>query len=80
MSYNVHLTDNPNEGERGFTAEETVSVPLLSVGHAAKYLGAGREAVYRLIEWGELRAVKASGSVYIEKTSLDSYRDRGKLT
>ena len=57
-----------------------VSAPLLSVAEAAKYLGTGRKIVYQLIEWGEIRAVKAGKSVLIEKDSLDLFRSSGKIT
>jgi excisionase family DNA binding protein len=57
-----------------------VSAPLLNVAHAARYLGAARRTVYDLIEWGELRAVKVSGAIHIEKISLDEFKARGRLT
>ena len=57
-----------------------VSLPLLTVGESAKYLGVGRKIVYQLLEFGELRAVKNKGAVLIEKASLDSFRSSGKLT
>lgn len=55
-----------------------VSGPFLSVSEAAKRLGVGRKIVYQLIEWGELRVVKAGGSVQIEKASLDDFLAAGK--
>jgi len=57
-----------------------VSLPLLTVGDAAKYLGVGRKIVYQLLEFGEIRAVKNKGAVLIEKASLDSFRASGTLT
>ena len=57
-----------------------VSLPLLTVGESAKYLGVGRQIVYQLLEFGELRAVKNKGAVLVEKASLDSFRSSGKLT
>jgi len=59
--------------------EEFVSLPLMTVSEAAKYLGVGRKVVYQLIEWGEVRAVKMRGTAMIEKSSLDSYRASGKI-
>jgi excisionase family DNA binding protein len=60
---------------------EYVMAPLLQVGEAARYLGVGREIVYQLLERGELRAVKAKGSVVlIEKQSLDDFQSSGRLT
>lgn len=63
-------------------SEETeyVSLPLLGIAEAARYLGMGRKMIYQLIEWGELRTVKVSGSVQIEKRSLDAFKASGKLT
>jgi excisionase family DNA binding protein len=61
--------------------EDYVTAPLLRVGEAARYLGVGRKVVYRLLEQGELRAVKGKGSsVLIEKQSLDDFRSSGQLT
>lgn len=57
-----------------------VSPPPLSVADAAKYLGVGRKTVYRLIEWGELTAVKVNGAVHLEQKSLDAFRASGRLT
>lgn len=59
--------------------EEFASLPLLTISEAAKYLGVGRQIVYQLIEWGELRAVKMRGTAMIEKRSLDDYRVSGKM-
>lgn len=59
--------------------EEFVSLPLMTVSEAAKYLGVGRKVVYQLIEWGEVRAVKMRGTAMIEKSSLDAYRASGKI-
>ncbi len=59
--------------------EEFVSLPLMTVSEAAKYLGVGRKVVYQLIEWGEVRAVKMRGTAMLEKSSLDAYRASGKI-
>ncbi len=58
---------------------EYVMLPLIRVPDAARYLGVSRKGIYRLIEWGELRAVKVFGSVRIEKQSLDQYKAKGQL-
>ncbi len=59
---------------------EYVSTPLLSISEAAKELGLGKQAIYQLIENGEIRAVKKTGGgVLIEKKSLDEYRASGRL-
>jgi excisionase family DNA binding protein len=59
---------------------DVVSLPLLTVSEAAKYLGVGRKIVYQLLEFGEIRAVKRRGAVLIEKESVDAFRSSGKLT
>lgn len=58
--------------------DESVSLPVLTVSEAAKYLGVGRKVIYQLIEWGEVRAVKMKGTAMIEKNSLDAYAASGK--
>lgn len=64
------------EEEQGF-----VSMPLLTVSEAAKYLGVGKKIVYQLIENGELLVVRGKGkTVQVEKQSLDRFRRSGKLT
>jgi excisionase family DNA binding protein len=63
-----------------YSNTDFISLPLLTVGESAKYLGVGRQIVYQLLEFGELRAVKNKGAVLIEKASLDSFRSSGKLT
>ena len=62
-----------------FREEGYVSLPLLTIGDAAKYLGVGRKVIYQLIEWGQIRAVKVNGSVQIEKRSLDDLKASGRL-
>jgi excisionase family DNA binding protein len=54
--------------------------PLLTVSEAAKYLGVGRKQVYRLIEEGEIEAVKLGRSVQVPQNSLDRFRASGNLT
>jgi excisionase family DNA binding protein len=60
--------------------QEFVSLPLMTVGETAKYMGIGRKIVYQLLEWGELRAVKRNGATLIEKQSVDAFRTSGKMT
>ena len=57
-----------------------VSLPLLTVSETASYMGVGKQIVYQLIEFGEIRAVKNKGTVLIEKASVDAFRASGKLT
>ncbi|MFZ2444929.1 MAG: helix-turn-helix domain-containing protein [Syntrophobacteraceae bacterium] len=60
-------------------SEQYVSLPFMTVSEAAKYLGVGRKVVYQLIEWGEIRVIRMSGTAMIEKMSLDEYRASGKM-
>ena len=57
-----------------------VSLPLMTVSETAAYMGVGKQIVYQLIEFGEIRAVKNKGAVLIEKASVDAFRASGKLT
>ena len=61
-------------------SENFVSLPLMSIADTAKYMGVGKKIVYQLIEFGEIRAVKDRGTVWIEKASVDAFRSSGKLT
>jgi excisionase family DNA binding protein len=70
-----------NQMEEATSEEEKyVRMPLLTVGQGARYLGISRSTLYRLIEFGEVRAVKWRGTTLIEKESLDDFRASGKLT
>ncbi len=62
------------------TGEAYLTSALLSVSEAAKYLGVGRRQIYRLIEWGDIKAVKLGRSCQVQKDSLDRFRASGKLT
>ncbi len=57
-----------------------VTSALLTVSEAAQYLGVSRSKIYRLIEWGEVKAVKLGRSTQVEKESLDKFLASGKLT
>jgi excisionase family DNA binding protein len=59
--------------------EEFVSAPLLKISEAeaAKYLGIGREELYRLIEWGEVNAIKAGDSLRVDMSSLEAFKTNG---
>jgi excisionase family DNA binding protein len=61
-------------------AKTFMTGPLLTVSEAAKYLGVGRKEIYRLIEWGEIKAVKLGRSVQVTEDSLDHFKASGKLT
>lgn len=53
---------------------EVVTVP-----EAARYLGVGRREVYRLLEFGELRAIRENGRVLIDPTSIYELCSRGRM-
>ena len=55
-----------------------VTLPLMTVGEAARELGVARRVVYQLIEWGELRTVKVQGSLRIEALSVAALQLSGK--
>jgi excisionase family DNA binding protein len=59
--------------------EEFAMLPLMTIPEAAKYIGVGRQVLYRLIEYGELRVVKMKGTALVEKRSLDDYRASGRM-
>jgi excisionase family DNA binding protein len=60
--------------------KDYIYLPLLTVAEAAKYIGVGRKVVYQLIEFDRIKAVRKNGAVFIEKRSLDAFRDSGSLT
>jgi excisionase family DNA binding protein len=68
------------EASSGQEEEGYVRKPLLTAGKAAKYLGISRGTLYRLVEFGEIRAVKSGHAMLIEKESLDEFRTSGKQT
>jgi excisionase family DNA binding protein len=57
-----------------------IHMPMLTVSQAAKYLGVGKKIIYQLIEFDEIRAVRERGAVLVEQSSLDAFRESGKLT
>ncbi len=60
--------------------DEFIHMPMMTVSEAAKYMGVGKNIIYQLIEFDEIRAVKERGAVLVEKRSLDDFRASGKLT
>ena len=62
------------------SSQNHITLPLITVSEASKYLGVGRKVLYQLLEFGELNAVRHKGAILIEKKSLDDYRASGKLT
>ena len=52
----------------------------MSISDAAKYLGVSRSTIYRLIEFDEIRATKQGKAIRVEKMSLDTFKESGKLT
>jgi excisionase family DNA binding protein len=60
--------------------EKYVSVPLITIGDAAKYLGVTRNTLYQLIKKGEIRAVKRKNTVLVEQRSLDAFKAKRGMT
>ncbi|MGC1402402.1 MAG: helix-turn-helix domain-containing protein [Thermodesulfobacteriota bacterium] len=58
--------------------EEFVSAPLLSIPEAAKYLGIGRKDLYRLIDYGEINAIKAGDSLRVDMSTLEDIKTGSK--
>lgn len=54
--------------------------PLLTIAEAARFLGVGKQVVYQLIEFDEIRAVREQGKVLVEQRGLEAFRASGKLT
>jgi excisionase family DNA binding protein len=64
----------------GTQIEPFIYFPLMSISEAAKYLGVSRSTIYRLIELDEIRAAKQGKAIRVEKTSLDTFKESGRLT
>lgn len=60
--------------------DEFIYMPLMTVSQAAKYMGVGKKIIYQLIDFDEIRAVRARRALLVEKKSLDEFRASGKLT
>lgn len=54
--------------------------PVLTVSQAAKFMGVGKQIIYQLIEFGEIKAIRERRAILLEKRSLEQYRNSGKLT
>lgn len=53
---------------------------LVTVPEAARFLGVGRKAIYRLLEYGELRAIRERGRILIDPCCLYDFYNKGKMT
>jgi len=60
--------------------EKYVLSPLVTVSEAAKFLGVGRQVIYRLIEEDRLRASRVARAVLVEQNSLEAFKESGELT
>ena len=56
------------------------SARWLTVSETAKYMGVGRQIIYRLIDFGELNAKRKNRAVLVERDSVDTFRNSDKLT
>ena len=52
---------------------------VITVPEAAKYLGVGKKEVYRLLDFGELRATRENGRILIDSVSIYELCNRGKM-
>jgi hypothetical protein len=68
--------------EKGLNMQQIISeLPdLVDVPLAAKYLGVARKVVYQLVDFGELRAIRQGGKIWIDPCSLRDCHDKGKVT
>jgi len=72
----VELVEEDSDEESGY-----VNGPLMTIGEAARYIGASRKTVYSLIERGRLSALKGKRSVkLVSRESLEEFRSSGELT
>ncbi len=53
---------------------------LVSVPDAARYLGVARKVVYQLIDFGELKAIRQGGKIWLDPCSVRECRDKKKVT
>jgi len=51
----------------------------VTVPEAAKYLGVAKRVIYQLVEYGELRAARENGKIFIDPCSIRQFRDSGKM-
>jgi excisionase family DNA binding protein len=70
---NEGLREN-DQTEEGPGEEELLAGPLLNISEASKFLGIGRKELYRLIDNGEIRTVKASDSLRLEMSQLEAVK------
>jgi len=63
------------------TIETQRTLPdLVTVPEAAKFLGVGRKAIYHLLEYGELRAIRERGKILIDPCCLYEFYNKGMMT
>ncbi|MBI4766176.1 MAG: helix-turn-helix domain-containing protein [Deltaproteobacteria bacterium] len=67
-----------DQTEKGSGEEEFLAGPLLNISEASKFLGIGRKELYRLIDQGEIKAVKAGDSLRLEMSQLEAVKTGAK--
>ena len=55
-----------------------IEVPIMTVSQAAQHIGVGKQVIYQLIEFDEIRAVRERGKVMIDRSSLEAFHNSGK--
>lgn len=58
--------------------ENYITVPVMTVSEAARFIGVGKKVIYQLIEFDEIRAVRERGKVLIDRSSLEAFHNSGK--
>jgi excisionase family DNA binding protein len=61
------------------TVPETTLPDLVGVPQAAEYLGVGRKIIYQLLEFGELKAIRRQGKIWIDPCSLREFRQHKRM-
>ncbi len=74
---NEGLIEN-EQTEKEPEGEEFVAAPLLNISEASKFLGIGRKELYRLIDHGEIKTVKAGDSLRVAMSELEAVKDGSK--
>ena len=58
--------------------DKYIEVPIMTVTEAARHIGVGKQVIYQLIEFDEIRAVRERGKVMIDRSSLEAFHNSGK--
>jgi len=59
-------------------SKNDIEVSVMTVSEAARYIGVGKNMIYQLIEFDEIRAVRERGKIMIDRSSLEAFHNSGK--